>query len=124
MAAVAFATTLVFAAPFGAAAASWCQATTDGSCAGVLHTFQKGSVPYRLAPLGPSWLKGQTRFRFADWDGDGDTDILTGESANNETDWIWLYEQLSNGSFSKQELVEVDLVKDEWSFEVVDWDGD
>ena len=58
--------------------------------------------------------------RFADWDGDGDTDVLVGDGGS-----IWFHERLSNGTFRKNELVQLHAREGQLQsrFEVADWNG-
>lgn len=73
---------------------SWCQASSFGSCLGQRHDFEKKDLP-RLHG-------GRYRnLRFADWDGDGDTDVLAGHGPGES---IWFHERLSNDSFRSHEL--------------------
>ena len=52
---------------------SWCQ-TYDESCVGKRHEFQESEYEYPYSVKGA----GKT-MRFADWDGDGDMDVLSGD---------------------------------------------
>ena len=56
-----------------AGAPPWCQPDA-GSCVGRLHRFEK-----RPATL-PCFQEIHPRMQLADWDGDGDVDVLVGES--------------------------------------------
>ena len=58
--------------------------------------------------------------RFADWDGDGDTDILVGDGGS-----IWFHERLSKDALRKHELVQLHAREGQLQsrFEVADWDG-
>ena len=56
--------------------------------------------------------------RFADWDSDGDVDVLLAEN-----DSLWFYERFPGDSFYKHKLMTTNLSI--WDgFEVADWDGD
>lgn len=82
------------------------------------HYIQDGNPEYYL---------GQTKPRYADWDGDGDFDILTG---NNTNRLIW-FENLGTRAapeFTRSELVRVedDALAFGWRCQpaIMDWDGD
>ncbi|CAK8988909.1 Extracellular matrix organizing protein FRAS1 (Fraser syndrome 1 protein) [Durusdinium trenchii] len=118
---------------------SWCQASSFGSCLGQRHDFEKKDLP-RLHG-------GRYRnLRFADWDGDGDTDVLAGHGPGES---IWFHERLSNDSFRSHELGKIpkrwhaesatvaegddwlaqqqlavdEFMKNTFRVEVADWDG-
>eukprot|EP00435_Cladocopium_sp_Y103_P059516 s1118_g21.t1 len=118
----------------------WCQAS-PGSCIGQRHKFQKdetfkttvrpllqgdgsGSYAHGLASIF-SDCNDDATLRFADWDSDGDMDVLVTE--NNS---LWLYERLLGDVFEKHKLISshVDPIFSSWRmrqrFEVADWDGD
>ncbi len=86
--------------------ASWCQ-TSRGSCIGQQHSW-KGvetwlpfNSPYDYATV-----------RFADWDGDKDTDVILLEVefgcllCTPRGTIVW-FERLSSGSFNRHELGQV-----------------
>ncbi|CAE7256213.1 Scube1 [Symbiodinium microadriaticum] len=52
---------------------SWCQPDA-GSCVGKIHRFEKRPAPF------PCFQEKFPRVQLADWDGDGDLDVLVGES--------------------------------------------
>lgn len=57
--------------------------------------------------------------RLADWDGDGDMDVLV---ADNATASLVFYERFPDETFQKHELIKFPAgVR---GFEIVDWDGD
>ncbi|CAL1167703.1 unnamed protein product [Cladocopium goreaui] len=93
----------------------WCQAS-HGSCVGQRHKFQEDATfKTNVRPL----LSGHGHnLRFADWDSDGDVDVLLAEN-----DSLWFYERLPGDAFEKHKLMTHHLSK--WDgFEVADWDGD
>eukprot|EP00435_Cladocopium_sp_Y103_P064154 s151_g25.t2 len=100
----------------------WCQAS-HGSCVGQRHKFQEDvSFEANVTPLlagesvnlgGKSKLHG---LRFADWDSDGDMDVLVAEDRT-----LWFYERLRGDAFEKHKLMTYFSYD---SFEVADWDGD
>ena len=106
----------------------WCQAS-HGSCTGQRHKFQKdASLEVQLPFSG----KDYGLLRFADWDSDGDMDILVAE---NES--LWFYERLPGlgDFFEKHEVIRFSSFRSsfevpyshwfgEKGFEVADWDGD
>eukprot|EP00438_Fugacium_kawagutii_P017000 Skav232630 [mRNA] locus=scaffold12:172875:181436:+ [translate_table: standard] len=103
---------------------SWCQAGI-GNCVGQRHMFRENKSIWIDCHgcRSHSVLHGDNfdgTIRFADWDGDGDTDVLIGDGGS-----IWFHERLSNDTFSKHELVKLDAER-QWlsRFEVADWDGD
>ncbi|CAK9117949.1 unnamed protein product [Durusdinium trenchii] len=120
---------LVLTALITKSVGSWCQ-SHDGSCVGQRHSFEKKEI---------SQLTGDPyhgTVRFADWDGDGDTDVLVGEAGA-----IWLHERLSQNTFQKRQLLKLEaqhpgelfnhlfqyppppVAARQNRFEVVDWDG-
>lgn len=105
---------VISAAPVGEGL--WCQAGI-GSCVGQRHMFRKNES---YSTLRGSHFDGT--IRFADWDSDGDTDVLVGDGGS-----IWFYERLSNDTFSKHELVKLRAQEGPavrlTGFEVADWDG-
>ncbi|CAK9100562.1 unnamed protein product [Durusdinium trenchii] len=97
-----------------ASVGSWCQAD-PGSCIGQRHSLEKKETPT---------LKGEHydgTLRLADWDGDGDTDVLVGDGGS-----IWFHERLAHDAFRMHELVKLRAREGQLQsrFEVVDWDGD
>ncbi|CAL1129342.1 unnamed protein product [Cladocopium goreaui] len=106
----------------------WCQAS-HGSCTGQRHKFQKdASLEFQF----PFSRKDYGLLRFADWDSDGDMDILVAE---NES--LWFYERLPGlgDFFEKHEVIRFSSFRSsfevpyshwfgEKGFEVADWDGD
>ena len=79
---------------------------------GQRHTFQQADLSVKMSGHTP--LHG---LRFADWDSDGDMDVLVAEHES-----LWFYERLPGpgDSFEKHKLMPF------WQsgFEVADWDGD
>ena len=57
---------------------SWCQ-PDDGSCVGKLHRFEKRPPTVAM----PCFQENHPRMQLADWDGDGDVDVLVGESISS-----------------------------------------
>ena len=99
----------------------WCQAGV-GSCVGQRHGFRKTSMGLSRH-ITIKDIKGSSfdgTFRFADWDGDGDTDVLVGYGGS-----IWFHERLSNGTVRKNELVQLHAREGQLQsrFEVADWNG-
>eukprot|EP00435_Cladocopium_sp_Y103_P041300 s2249_g11.t1 len=94
----------------------WCQAGI-GSCVGERHNF-------RMTPIKMGSLVSQDfdeTLRFADWDGDGSTDILLGDGGS-----IFFFPH-DYGEYSSKRFELVTLRAREGQlqsrFEVVDWDG-
>ena len=77
---------------------SWCQ-TSRGSCSGQQHSWKivKTWLPYSNTPM------DYAHVRFADWDGDKDTDVILLEI---EGTIVW-FERLPSGSFNRHELGQV-----------------
>ena len=77
---------------------SWCQ-TSRGSCSGQQHSWKsvKTWLPYTNTPMDYATV------RFADWDGDKDTDVILLEI---EGTIVW-FERLPSGSFNRHELGQV-----------------
>ena len=96
---------------------SWCQAGGIGSCVGQRHMFRKRDMSGDFVIEGYSF---DGTIRFADWDGDGDTDVLVGDGGS-----IWFHERLSNDAIRKHELVQLHAREGQLlsRFEVADWDG-
>ena len=75
--------------------------------------------------------------RFADWDSDGDMDILVADSEyvspylfgrDPEKRWLWLYERRPGDVFEKKRLMDLVFTRggdqNKYKVEVADWDGD
>lgn len=74
----------------------------------------------------PEYYLGQTKPRYADWDGDGDADIITG---NNTNRLVW-FENVGTRTqpvFTRSEIIRVedDALVFAWRCQpaVIDWDG-
>eukprot|EP00438_Fugacium_kawagutii_P006455 Skav204519 [mRNA] locus=scaffold3201:315296:320710:+ [translate_table: standard] len=99
----------------------WCQAP-HGSCVGQRHKFTEAEVATSLE--GAEWKEWYAHwwgtFRIADWDADGDMDVLVADYGH-----IWFFERLPDGEFQKHKLIpEVEASSYERRFEIADWDGD
>ncbi|CAE7381871.1 SCUBE1 [Symbiodinium necroappetens] len=92
--------------------APWCQPDA-GSCVGRLHRFEKRPA----APALPCFKEMRPVMQLADWDGDGDLDVLVGES---RIIYKWsdsLHDVEAIGLLGATLSGIIDLA-------VVDWDGD
>ena len=90
---------------------AWCQ-SDGGSCIGQRHRLEEKPQPS---------LKGENfggTLRFADWDRDGDTDLLV-----QQQDSIWFHER-SGESFLLQELAKLPADLKKAGIEVADWNRD
>ena len=108
---------------------SWCQAK-HGKCTGQRHSFKArmptdspGSLVHlwdRVLDDRRSWHRKGVRF--ADWDFDGDLDLIVAEKGDWEAKkWqLSVLEQVANGSFIPHRLATVDLD----TFAVADWNSD
>eukprot|EP00438_Fugacium_kawagutii_P030628 Skav223898 [mRNA] locus=scaffold2113:44086:49334:+ [translate_table: standard] len=113
----------------------WCQAP-HGSCVGQRHKFTETEVATSLEGAEKYYYTDEFgTFRIADWDADGDMDVLVADS------WSILFlERLPDGTFQKHKLIPSWEWKGldhgaNWSwaldddayvrrFEIADWDGD
>ena len=85
--------------------ASWCQ-TSRGTCIGQQHSWKEVQMSLPINRMDYATV------RFADWDGDKDTDVILLEVefgcllCTPRGTIVW-FERLSSGSFNRHELGQV-----------------
>ena len=100
---------------------SWCQ-VKHGKCTGQRHSFKpREELKLWERVIGFQSLLHLKSARLADWDLDGDLDIIVAENENwDPKKWqLWVLQQLANGSFMPHPLAKVELD----NFAVADWDA-
>ena len=114
--------------PLVAAHLSWCH-VSHGACTGQRHSFNFTAPRSAWSNKLDLWervlhradglaLKG---VRFADWDSDGDLDMVVAEQGRDtKKSQLRILEQLANGSFMPHPSAAVDLD----TFAVGDWNAD
>eukprot|EP00435_Cladocopium_sp_Y103_P073016 s855_g42.t1 len=106
-------------------AAEWCQ-VKHGKCTGQRHSFKERSALNpdlweRIIHHTPDPYWDMLGLRFADWDFDGDLDMIVAEGSKwTNPRQLSVLEQLANGSFLSHRIATVDLD----NFAVTDWNGD